>query len=69
MWRSASLAARGAQLQAIEDRVGERVEIVGPWVLLVRTRLEPARWLSLGNWLTAFHQHIPEVVYSAYPPR
>jgi hypothetical protein len=47
----------------------DRVEIVGPWVLLVRTRLEPARWLSLGNWLTAFHQHIPEVVYSAYPPR
>ena len=47
----------------------DRLEIVGPWVLIVRTRLQPALWLSLGNWLTAFHAHVPEIVYSAYPPR
>lgn len=47
----------------------DRVEIVGPWVLLAHTRLAPAAWLDLGTWLDAFHSHIPAVVYSSFPRR
>jgi hypothetical protein len=45
----------------------DRVEIIGPWILIVRTRLDTSLWLSLGNWLDAFHSHIPPVVYSTFP--
>ena len=45
----------------------QRVEIVGPWILLVRQRLAPASWLDLGTWLDAFHAHIPPIVYSSFP--
>jgi hypothetical protein len=47
----------------------ERVEVIGPWVLIVRSPLVPSAWTNLGNWLDAFHAHIPAVVYSSYPPR
>ena len=47
----------------------DRVEIVGPWVLIARRQLDPALWLSLGNWLDAFHTRIPPIVYTAFPPR
>jgi hypothetical protein len=47
----------------------DRVEVIGPWVLLVRPRLPPNAWTNLGLWLDAFHQHIPPVVYTTYPPR
>jgi hypothetical protein len=46
----------------------ESVEVVGPWVLLAAKKLEPARWLDLGTWLDQFHDHIPPVVYTTYPP-
>ena len=45
----------------------DRVETVGPWVLLVRKQLNPAVWRDLGTWLDAFHTHIPPVLYSSYP--
>jgi hypothetical protein len=44
-------------------------EVDGPWVLLARAKLDPARWLDLGSWLDQFHRQIPPVVYSTYPPR
>jgi hypothetical protein len=47
----------------------DRVEVVGPWVLVVRPRLEASAWPKLGMWLDGFHQHIPPVVYTTYPPR
>ena len=47
----------------------DTVEIVGPWVLLAVGKLDPARWLDVGSWLDAFHAHVPQVVYSTYPPR
>jgi len=47
----------------------DRVEIVGPWVMIVRQPLVPSAWTTMGNWLDAFHTHIPPVVYSTYPPR
>jgi|tagenome__1003787_1003787.scaffolds.fasta_scaffold20983132_5 hypothetical protein len=47
----------------------DRVEVVGPWVLVVRPRLEPATWPKLGLWLEEFHQHIPALVYTTYPPQ
>jgi hypothetical protein len=46
-----------------------RVEILGPWVLLVHARLAPASWLNLGTWLDTFHSHIPAIVYSTFPNR
>jgi len=46
----------------------ETVEVVGPWVLLARKRLEPSQWLELGAWLDQFHAHVPPVVYTTYPP-
>ena len=47
----------------------DRVEVIGPWVLIARRPQLPAAWTNLGNWLDAFHTHIPPVVYSSYPPR
>ena len=47
----------------------DHVEIVGPWILIVRRRLDTPLWLSLGNWLDEFHRHIPPVVYSTFPPQ
>jgi hypothetical protein len=47
----------------------ERVEVIGPWVLIVRPPLRPEAWTTMGNWLDAFRTHIPPVVYSSYPPR
>ena len=44
-------------------------EVIGPWVLLACAKLDPAKWLDLGTWLTQFHSHVPPVVYTAYPPR
>jgi hypothetical protein len=45
----------------------ERVEIVGPWVMVVRKQLNPAVWLDLGTWLDAFQTRVPPVVYSTFP--
>jgi Protein of unknown function (DUF3137) len=47
----------------------DSVEVDGPWVLLVRPKLDPERWLDLGSWLDQFHRQIPPVVYSTFPPR
>jgi len=47
----------------------EQVEIDGPWVLLAVSKLDPQQWLDLGTWLDEFHNHIPQVLYSEYPPR
>jgi len=47
----------------------DRVEIIGPWVLLAHTRIPPASWLNLGTWLDTFHSHIPPIVYSTFPNR
>lgn len=52
----------------LEADTFESVEVVGPWVLLAGTRLEPARWLDLGTWLDQFHARVPPVVYTTYPP-
>jgi hypothetical protein len=45
------------------------IEIDGPWILLAGPKLDPARWLDLGTWVDQFHNQIPPVVYSTYPPR
>jgi len=50
-----------------DDRV-QHIEIVGPFVLIAGPRLAPARWLTLGTWLDGFHNHIPPLLYTAYPP-
>jgi hypothetical protein len=47
----------------------DRVEIIGPWVLLAHMRIPPASWLNLGTWLDTFHSHIPAIVYSTFPNR
>jgi hypothetical protein len=47
----------------------DSVEVDGPWVLLVRPKLDPEHWLDLGSWLDQFHRQIPPVVYSTFPPR
>ena len=45
------------------------LEIDGPLILVSYERLDPAAWLDIGAWLDQFHSHIPEVVYSTYPPQ
>lgn len=45
----------------------DRMEIIGPWVMVACRRLDPHMWLTMGTWLDLFHTHIPEVVYSTYP--
>jgi hypothetical protein len=47
----------------------DSIEVDGPWILLVRSKLDPAQWLDLGAWLDQFHRQIPPVVYSTFPPR
>ena len=37
----------------------DRVEVVGPWVLLAASRLDPSAWLDLGTWLDEFHTPHP----------
>jgi hypothetical protein len=46
----------------------DRLEIIGPWILLANEPVDPSRWKELGEWLDAFRLHIPPVVYSSYPP-
>jgi hypothetical protein len=59
----------GEMMQWLLDTDGfEALEVVGPWVLLAVNQLEPARWLDLGTWLDQFHDHVPPLVYSTYPP-
>ena len=50
------------------DRI-DHFEIVGPFVLVAMPRLDPSRWLDLGNWLDDFHKHIPPLLFTAFPPR
>jgi len=45
------------------------LEIDGPFILAVFPQLAPSQWLGMGAWLDQFHTHVPEVVYSTYPPR
>ena len=52
----------------LETDTFESLEVVGPWVLLAGTRLEPTRWLDLGAWLDEFQARVPPVVYTTYPP-
>ena len=52
----------------LEADTFDTVEVVGPWVLLARDRLDPAQWLDLGAWLDQFHARVPPVVYTTYPP-
>ena len=47
----------------------DRLEIIGPWILLANEPVDPSRWKELGEWLDGFRVHIPPVVYSSYPPR
>jgi hypothetical protein len=47
----------------------DRLEIMGPWILLANEPVDPSRWKELGEWLDEFRLHIPPVVYSSYPPR
>jgi hypothetical protein len=59
----------GGMMQWLLDQDAfEYLEVVGPWVLLARDRLPPSVWTNLGVWLDAFHAHVPELVYSTYPP-
>jgi hypothetical protein len=60
----------GEMMQWLLDRdTFESVEVDGPWVLLVRRKLDPAQWLDLGTWIDGFVRHVPAVVFSTYPPR
>jgi len=52
----------------LEADTFQSFEVVGPWVLLADSRLEPARWLDLGSWLDQFQARVPPVVYTTYPP-
>jgi len=45
------------------------LEILGPFILAVFPQLDPSQWLGMGAWLDQFHTHVPEVVYSTYPPQ
>jgi hypothetical protein len=47
----------------------ERVEVIGPWVMIARGKLRPDDWRDLPDWLSGFHAHIPPAVYASYPPR
>jgi hypothetical protein len=47
----------------------DRLELVGPWVLIANPPVDPRRWRALAEWLDEFRSHIPAVVYSTYPPR
>jgi hypothetical protein len=59
--------------QMMEWLLGESsfvtVEIDGPWVLVAADKLDPSKWLTLGSWLEQFHDKIPPVVYTTYPPQ
>jgi len=60
----------GQMMQWLLDADGvEHFEIVGPFVLIAKSRLDPSRWLELGNWLDDLHKHIPPLLYTAYPPQ
>jgi hypothetical protein len=59
----------GDMMQWLLDKdVFDYLEVVGPWVLLARDRLPPSAWINLGVWLDEFHAHVPELVYSTFPP-
>ncbi len=45
------------------------IEVVGPFVFLAVNRMNPSEWSSLLEWFDQFLAHVPEVVYSTYPPR
>jgi len=47
----------------------DRLEMVGPWVLIANSPVDPRSWRVLAEWLDEFRSHIPAVVYSTYPPR
>ena len=64
-----TLLDAGMMQWLLDDDKIQHLEIVGPFVLFASPRLKPAFWLNLGTWLDGFHSHIPELVYSAYPPR
>ena len=53
----------------LDDDNLQQVEIVGPFVFVARAPVDAASWLNLGTWLDEFHNHIPPLVYTAYPPR
>jgi hypothetical protein len=58
----------GEMMQWLLDHDGfETVEVVGPWVLLAVSQLDPGRWPGLGGWLDEFHAHMPPLVFTTYP--
>ena len=60
----------GKMMQWLMDTGGfDTVEVDGPWILIAGPKLDPRQWLGLGSWLDQFHNQIPPVVYSIYPPR
>jgi hypothetical protein len=60
----------GAMMEwLLESKQFQSLEIDGPFILAVFPQLDPSQWLSMGAWLDQFHAHVPEVVYSTYPPQ
>jgi hypothetical protein len=45
------------------------IELFGPFVLFAVRRVPPDEWFSLVEFLSHFHEHVPAVVYTTYPPR
>jgi hypothetical protein len=51
----------------LADAGVESLEVVGPWVLFVTPRLEPAQWPALAGVAQQFHERVPRVVWSTWP--
>jgi hypothetical protein len=51
----------------LQERDFKAIEIVGPWVLVIASRLPTAQWLPLVSFSEKFNAHIPRVVFSTWP--
>lgn len=47
----------------------ETLEICGPWALVAVDRLRPGDWPTVIDFLHQLRAHVPNVVYTTYPPR
>jgi hypothetical protein len=47
----------------------QTLEICGPWALVAVDRLSPSEWPTVLDFLQQLRAHVPNVVYTTYPPR
>ncbi len=51
-----------------KDMKTAAIELFGPFLLVAVHRVPPDEWFSLLDFAGHFHEHVPAVVYTTYPP-